>query len=118
MGINYVDTADLYRPRGLNEEFVGKAIKQKRQDIILATKVGNRFEKGKEGWSWDPSKTYIKAAVKDIAKALAETDYIDLYPLFMAVQLRTISMRQLKHLSQNRKALMHFSMESPLSVRM
>ncbi|WP_010284417.1 aldo/keto reductase [Bacillus timonensis] len=79
LGINYLDTADLY-DHGLNEEFVGKTIKQKRQDIILATKVGNRFEKGKEGWSWDPSKKYIKAAVKDSLQRL-QTDYIDLYQL-------------------------------------
>jgi len=79
MGINYLDTADLY-DQGLNEEFVGKAIKQKRQDIILATKVGNRFEKGKSGWSWDPSKKYIKSAVKDSLRRL-QTDYIDLYQL-------------------------------------
>lgn len=79
MGINYLDTADLY-DQGLNEEFVGKAIKQKRQDIILATKVGNRFEQGKKGWSWDPSKKYIKSAVKDSLRRL-QTDYIDLYQL-------------------------------------
>ncbi len=79
MGINYLDTADLY-DQGLNEEFVGKAIKQKRQDIILATKVGNRFEKGKDGWSWDSSKKYIKSAVKDSLQRL-QTDYIDLYQL-------------------------------------
>lgn len=79
MGINYLDTADLY-DQGLNEEFVGKAIKQKRQEIILATKVGNRFEEGKKGWSWDPSKKYIKSAVKDSLRRL-QTDYIDLYQL-------------------------------------
>ncbi|MEH7381814.1 aldo/keto reductase [Bacillus sp. JJ1533] len=79
LGINYFDTADLY-DQGLNEEFVGKALKSKRQDIILATKVGNRFEKGKEGWSWDPSKKYIKSAVKDSLIRL-QTDYIDLYQL-------------------------------------
>jgi aryl-alcohol dehydrogenase-like predicted oxidoreductase len=79
MGINYLDTADLY-DQGLNEEFVGKAIKQKRHDIILATKVGNRFEKGKNGWSWDPSKKYIKSAVKDSLRRL-QTDYIDIYQL-------------------------------------
>ncbi|MEH7388223.1 aldo/keto reductase [Bacillus sp. JJ1521] len=78
-GINYLDTADLY-DQGLNEEFVGKALKSKRHDIILATKVGNRFEKGKEGWSWDPSKKYIKSAVKDSLQRL-QTDYIDLYQL-------------------------------------
>jgi aryl-alcohol dehydrogenase-like predicted oxidoreductase len=78
-GINYLDTADLY-DQGLNEEFVGKAIKDKRQNLILATKVGNRFEQGKDGWSWDPSKKHIMSAVKDSLRRL-RTDYIDLYQL-------------------------------------
>lgn len=79
LGINFLDTADLY-DYGLNEEFVGKAIKHRRQNIILATKVGNRWEKEKEGWYWDPSKKYIKEAVKNSLKRL-QTDYIDLYQL-------------------------------------
>ena len=78
-GLNYLDTADLY-DQGLNERFVGKAIKNKRDSIILATKVGNRFEEGKDGWSWDPSKKYIKEAVKRSLQRL-DTDYIDLYQL-------------------------------------
>lgn len=79
LGINYLDTADLY-DRGVNEELVGKAIQQKRHDIILATKVGNRFDDGKDGWYWDPSKAYIKEAVKESLRRL-RTDYIDLYQL-------------------------------------
>lgn len=43
-GINYLDTADLY-DRGLNEEFVGKAVKGKRDQVIIATKVGNRWRR-------------------------------------------------------------------------
>ncbi|ANB57752.1 oxidoreductase [Anoxybacillus sp. B7M1] len=78
-GINYLDTADLY-DRGLNEQFVGKALKGKRDQVILATKVGNRWEEGKEGWFWDPSKAYIKTAVKESLRRL-QTDYIDLYQL-------------------------------------
>ncbi|MBW7462026.1 aldo/keto reductase, partial [Paenibacillus sepulcri] len=49
-------------------------------DVIVATKVGNRREPGKEGWSWDPSKAYIQAAVKESLRRLG-TDYIDLYQL-------------------------------------
>ncbi|WP_044141057.1 aldo/keto reductase [Bacillus pumilus] len=79
LGINYLDTADLY-DFGTNEEIVGEAIKNRRQDLILATKGGNRFEKGKSGWDWDPSKAYIKEAVKQSLKRL-QTDYIDLYQL-------------------------------------
>ncbi|MGG3889133.1 aldo/keto reductase [Metabacillus fastidiosus] len=79
LGINYLDTADLY-DFGLNEEFVGKAIKHRREDIILATKGGNRWNEGEESWHWDPSKAYIKEAVKKSLKRL-NTDYIDLYQL-------------------------------------
>ncbi|MDM5298619.1 aldo/keto reductase [Bacillus pumilus] len=79
LGINYLDTADLY-DFGTNEEIVGEAIRNRRKDLILATKGGNRFEKGKRGWDWDPSKAYIKEAVKQSLKRL-QTDYIDLYQL-------------------------------------
>ncbi len=78
-GINYFDTADLY-DFGKNEEIVGKAIHEVRDDIILATKVGNRWNDVKEGWHWDPSKDYIKSAVKDSLKRL-NVEYIDLYQL-------------------------------------
>jgi aryl-alcohol dehydrogenase-like predicted oxidoreductase len=78
-GINFLDTADLY-DEGHNEEIVGKAIQHRRAEVIVATKVGNRREPGKEGWSWDPSKAYIQSAVKESLKRL-RTDYIDLYQL-------------------------------------
>lgn len=79
LGINFFDTADLY-DYGLNEEFVGKALKGKRDKIVLTTKVGNRWTEEKNGWSWDPSKAYIKAEVKESLRRL-QTDYIDLYQL-------------------------------------
>ncbi|WP_246942390.1 aldo/keto reductase [Bacillus pinisoli] len=79
LGVNYLDTADLY-DRGLNEEIVGRAIKHTRSNVILATKVGNRWMDGEERWSWDPSKKYIKEAVKKSLNRL-QTDYIDLYQL-------------------------------------
>ncbi|OZB95510.1 aldo/keto reductase [Paenibacillus sp. XY044] len=78
-GVNFLDTADLY-DSGRNEEIVGKAIRGRRQDIVLATKVGNRRVPGKEGWVWDPSKAYIRSAVKESLRRL-QTDYIDLYQL-------------------------------------
>lgn len=78
-GINLLDTADLY-DAGMNEELVGKAIKGRRKEVILATKVGNRRVPGQESWVWDPSKEYIKSAVKDSMRRLG-TDYIDLYQL-------------------------------------
>ncbi|SER15086.1 Predicted oxidoreductase [Gracilibacillus ureilyticus] len=77
-GINYLDTADLY-DQGMNEEIVGEAIKSKRKDIILATKVGNHLKEA-GSWFWDPSKDYIKNQVKNSLLRL-QTDYIDLYQL-------------------------------------
>lgn len=78
-GVNLLDTADLY-DSGRNEEIVGKAIRGRRDHVIVATKVGNRRISGQEGWSWDASKDYILSAVKDSLRRLG-TDYIDLYQL-------------------------------------
>ncbi|NEU29767.1 aldo/keto reductase [bacterium LRH843] len=78
-GINFLDTADLY-DQGMNEEIIGEVIKSKRKDLIISTKGGNRFERGKDGWDWDPSKKHLKQAVKDSLRRL-QTDYIDLYQL-------------------------------------
>ncbi|MEH7083783.1 aldo/keto reductase [Neobacillus drentensis] len=78
-GINYYDTADLY-DFGENERIVGAALKDIRENVIIATKVGNRWSQDKKGWSWDPSKSYIKEEVKQSLKRLG-TDYIDLYQL-------------------------------------
>jgi aryl-alcohol dehydrogenase-like predicted oxidoreductase len=78
-GINYFDTADLY-DFGQNEQIVGKTLKSVRNEVIIATKAGNRWDDVKEGWHWDPSKDYIKEAVKRSLKRLG-TDYIDLFQL-------------------------------------
>lgn len=78
-GINYFDTADLYN-HGLNEEIVGQLIKEKRKDIVLATKVGNVWDKQGNSWHWDASKAHIKTGIKDSLHRL-QTDYIDVYQL-------------------------------------
>jgi aryl-alcohol dehydrogenase-like predicted oxidoreductase len=78
-GINYFDTADLY-DFGKNEKLVGRALKEVREKVVIATKVGNRWNQEQSGWSWDPSKEYIKEAVKQSLNRLG-TDYIDLYQL-------------------------------------
>lgn len=78
-GINFFDTADLY-DFGLNEEMLGRALTGKRHELVLATKVGNRFTPGQEGWQWDPSKAYIIGAIENSLRRL-NTDYIDLYQL-------------------------------------
>ncbi|MEH7414810.1 aldo/keto reductase [Neobacillus drentensis] len=78
-GINFFDTADLY-DFGENERMIGKALKPVREQVILATKVGNRWNSAQTGWTWDPSKAYIKEEVKNSLIRLG-TDYIDLYQL-------------------------------------
>ncbi|HEY2806384.1 MAG TPA: aldo/keto reductase, partial [Gemmatimonadales bacterium] len=40
LGIDFLDTADVYGPR-INEELVGRAIKGRRDRVVLATKFGN-----------------------------------------------------------------------------
>ncbi|MFU8646074.1 aldo/keto reductase [Lysinibacillus sp. RSDA_15] len=78
-GINYFDTADLY-DFGTNEEILGAALGKRRQEIILATKVGNRWTEDAEGWQWDASPSYIRQAIHASLKRLG-TDYIDVYQL-------------------------------------
>lgn len=78
-GINFFDTADLY-DKGQNEIIVGKAVKAKRKEIILATKVGNQWREDSSSWDWNPRKEYILKAVEKSLGRL-QTDYIDLYQL-------------------------------------
>ena len=78
-GINYFDTADLY-DKGMNEQSVGAALKEKRDKIIIATKVGNQWRSDGSGWDWNPNKTYILSCVDKSLQRL-QTDYIDLYQL-------------------------------------
>ncbi len=78
-GINYFDTADLY-DQGENEKLVGKAFRGKRQQVILATKVGNQWRPDNSGWDWNPRKEYILQAVEGSLQRL-QTDYLDVYQL-------------------------------------
>lgn len=78
-GINYFDTADLYG-KGENEKLLGEALKGFREEIILATKVGNVWRADDSGWDWNVSKDHINKAIDD-SLARLQTDYIDLYQL-------------------------------------
>ena len=78
-GINYFDTADLYQ-KGENEKIVGRAFKGMRDQVILATKVGNQWRPDGSGWDWNPRKSYILEAVEGSLQRL-QTDYLDLYQL-------------------------------------
>lgn len=78
-GVNFFDTADLY-DNGKNELTLGKALKNNRQNIILATKVGNEMKADGKSWNWNPSKKYIMKEIHNTLQRLG-TDYIDLYQL-------------------------------------
>ena len=77
LGITFFDTADMYGV-GKNEELVGKAIKGKRDKIVLATKFGN--VRGKDGsfLGVNGKPEYVKQAVDASLKRLG-VDVIDLY---------------------------------------
>lgn len=79
LGLNFFDTADFY-DKGENEKLIGKAIRQKRKSLVLATKVGNQWNPDGKTWSWNASRKYIMGAVEESLKRL-QTDYIDLYQL-------------------------------------
>ncbi|MBD0300657.1 MAG: aldo/keto reductase, partial [Tolypothrix sp. T3-bin4] len=77
LGVNFLDTADMYGPF-TNEQLVGKAIKDRRDRVVLATKFGNvRTEDG--GWKGISGKPeYVHQACDASLKRLG-VEVIDLY---------------------------------------
>jgi 1-deoxyxylulose-5-phosphate synthase len=76
-GINFIDTANVYN-NGRSEEIVGKAIKARRHEVVLATKVCGRMGEGPNDAGL--GRRQILAAVEDSLRRL-QTDHIDLYQL-------------------------------------
>ena len=80
LGISFLDTADIYGAGG-NEELVGRAIKGKRDQVVLATKFGNvikgSWADGK-GYDLDGSPGYVKRAAEASLRRLG-VETIDLY---------------------------------------
>jgi aryl-alcohol dehydrogenase-like predicted oxidoreductase len=76
-GVNFFDTANVYN-KGLAETIAGKALKGRRQKIILASKV-----RGKMGEAADESGLSKRAMLRAIDESLQrlQTDYLDLYYL-------------------------------------
>ena len=74
-GVTFFDTADMYG-QGQSEEYLGRALGQRRRDAIIATKFGNRMDGAGQGAHPD----YIRSAVDASLRRLG-TDYIDLYQL-------------------------------------
>jgi aryl-alcohol dehydrogenase-like predicted oxidoreductase len=76
-GVNFIDTADRYS-RGESEEIVGKALKGRRDNIVLATKVHGPM--GEDPNQQGNSRRWIMRAVEASLRRL-QTDHIDLYQI-------------------------------------
>lgn len=74
-GINFFDTADVYG-KGQSEEFLGRALGRRRENIVLATKFGMKFDEQHHG----AKPEYVRQAAEDSLRRLG-TDRIDLYQL-------------------------------------
>lgn len=74
-GINLIDCADAY---GDAEEVVGKALRGRRDDVVLTTKVGRPM--GEDPNQQGGSRRWITTAVENSLRRL-ETDYVDIYQL-------------------------------------
>ena len=76
-GINFVDTADVYSA-GESEEIVGRALKGRRDEVILATKVHGQMGPGRNDEG--NSRVWIMKEVENSLRRLG-TDHIDLYQI-------------------------------------
>ena len=77
IGINYIDTADMY-DTGRSEEFIGRILKGRRKEVVIASKFAYTMGEGvndRGGSRW-----YVMRAVEASLKRL-QTDYIDLYQM-------------------------------------
>lgn len=77
LGINFFDTANVYS-RGRSEEILGEALKGRREDAVIATKVFGRMGNGPNDSGL--SRKHIMKQIKDSLKRL-QTDYVDLYQI-------------------------------------
>jgi aryl-alcohol dehydrogenase-like predicted oxidoreductase len=77
LGVTHIDTAEIYGPY-TSEELVGRAIKGRRDQVVLATKFGIVSHAGGGPGVLDSSPANIRTAVEGSLKRLG-TDHIDLY---------------------------------------
>ena len=77
LGCNFFDTADVYG-HGHSEELLGQVLKDRRDDVIIATKVGGDFYHGPPRMNFNPG--YIEFALNKSCERL-QRNYVDLYQL-------------------------------------
>ena len=77
LGVTFLDTADMYGPF-TNEELVGRAIKGRRDDVVIATKFGNMRSSDGAYLGVNGSPDYVRSACEGSLRRLG-VDHIDLY---------------------------------------
>lgn len=77
LGVTFLDTAEIYGPY-TNEELVGRALRGRRDQVVLATKFGLVSHAGAGVWNPDSSPANIRTALEGSLRRLG-TDHIDLY---------------------------------------
>ncbi len=77
LGVTLIDTAEIYGPY-TNEELLGRALKGRRDQVVLATKFGLVSHAGEGAWNLDSRPANIRTAVEGSLRRLG-TDHIDLY---------------------------------------
>src|SRR4051812_29058941 len=77
LGVTLIDTAEIYGPF-TNEELVGQAIKDRRDDVVLATKFGLISHAGGGAWNLDSRPANVRTALEGSLRRLG-TDHVDLY---------------------------------------
>jgi aryl-alcohol dehydrogenase-like predicted oxidoreductase len=77
LGVTFIDTAEIYGPY-VNEELVGRALKGRRDEVVVATKFGLVSHAGAGPGTLDSSPANIRTAVEGSLRRLG-TDRIDLY---------------------------------------
>jgi aryl-alcohol dehydrogenase-like predicted oxidoreductase len=76
LGVTFLDTAEVYGPF-TNEELVGRALKGRRNKVVIATKFGWKIDNDKRNTGLDSRPGHIREAVEGSLRRLG-TDYIDL----------------------------------------
>ena len=77
LGVTHIDTAEVYGPFH-SEELVGRAIKGRRDEVVVATKFGILSHSGREAGVPDSSPRSVRIAIEGSLRRLG-TDYVDLY---------------------------------------
>src|SRR5579884_9627 len=77
LGVTFFDTADIYGNRGGSEELLGEILRERRKEVVLATKFGMPMDDSEKRGG---SRRYVISAVEASLRRL-KTDWVDLYQL-------------------------------------